>query len=109
MGRVELRLEAADKLEGLSTAQDGLISAQKLMLETESMEVARAKELVAENAALARDLKDLSDKQAQKIDELSSWYHSPILWTGVGAVGVAVLGALLFSFHGGGSTINVQK
>lgn len=108
MARVVLRLETADKLEGVVSAQETLIGAQKRSIETSSVTISTLHQLSHEQKLRGDDFKTLAEKQSAKLEELDSWYRSPLFWTGVGAAGAIIL-SLLVAGHGNSPTVNVQR
>lgn len=92
-------------LEGLVTSQAKEIELQKKQITTATMALSLTTYLAQEEKSRGDDLAKLSTRQADQIEAMSSWTHSPLLWVSVGAVGAVLLGALVLSHSS--PTVNV--
>lgn len=89
------RAEQKTVLDTVVAAQERHSDHQDKLIAATSEALVTAKQLAQEQKARGDDFKKLSEKQANKIEDLSAWYRSPLLWAGVGAVAVVVVVALV--------------
>lgn len=104
---MDKRIQQRWKLDLVLDAKNDEIAALKRQVRTATRAVDATQDLAIKQEKRGDEYKDLSDRQAAKLEELDSWYRSPLFWTGVGAVGVI---AICLVFHcgsnsSGGTTI----